>query len=375
MQKLVALFFIVAELKCCWGSVVRAPKNGEDELVAVTVLYRHGDKTPTTSFPNDPYFNISYWPMGFGQLTNQGKRRQYELGKWFRNRYSAFLPEEYNAKDIYVLSSDVDRTLMSAQANLAGLYPPKGPQVWTDELLWQPIPVHTVPKVEDQLLYMERPCPKYNKLYNDTYRNEFFLKINEQYSEFYKQVSQLTGWEIDDVHFFAQLQSVLYVYSNFNASLLPSWASSLDMEKVNYLTGLNYARYTFTDALKRLGDGPFFHNLLAKFDKALDVKQQAPKFLMLSAHESTLASVLNGMGVFDYKAPEFASCVIWELRKRAGGKHYINLFYKRNSSDAVEKLKLVGCDVDCGYEVFKSILRPISMDLSSWDVDCAAGSG
>lgn len=52
---------------------------------------------------------------------------------------------------IHVRSTDIDRTLMSAEANLAGLYPPSGSQVWNEKLLWQPIPVHTVP---DELEYV-----------------------------------------------------------------------------------------------------------------------------------------------------------------------------------------------------------------------------
>ena len=38
----------------------------------------------------------------------------------------------------------MDRTLMSAQADLSGLYPPSGAQVWDQDIEWQPIPVHTV---------------------------------------------------------------------------------------------------------------------------------------------------------------------------------------------------------------------------------------
>ena len=32
---------------------------------------------------------------------------------------------------------------MSAYCNLAGLYPPEGTQVWSTDIKWQPIPVHT----------------------------------------------------------------------------------------------------------------------------------------------------------------------------------------------------------------------------------------
>ena len=52
---------------------------------------------------------------------------------------------------IFIRSTDCDRTLMSAEANLAGLYPPEGQQMFNPNISWQPIPVHTVPESEERV--------------------------------------------------------------------------------------------------------------------------------------------------------------------------------------------------------------------------------
>lgn len=86
-------------------------------------VFRHGDKTPDTTFPTDIYQDES-WPNGFGQLTMGGVERSFELGRWMRFCYDSFLHKRVSPKRLYVRSSDYDRTLQSAQAVLAGAYPP-----------------------------------------------------------------------------------------------------------------------------------------------------------------------------------------------------------------------------------------------------------
>lgn len=50
---------------------------------------------------------------------------------------------------------------MSAEANLAGFFPPAGNQVWNDNLNWQPIPVHTIPGEGDYMLHAKTACDRY----------------------------------------------------------------------------------------------------------------------------------------------------------------------------------------------------------------------
>lgn len=34
---------------------------------------RHGARTPADTYPNDPYLNYNFYPVGWGQLTNVSK--------------------------------------------------------------------------------------------------------------------------------------------------------------------------------------------------------------------------------------------------------------------------------------------------------------
>lgn len=150
----------------------------------------------------------------------------YSLGIKLRKRYSHFLREIYSPKDIYVVSSDHDRCLMSAELCLAGLYPPVGEQLWNSDLQWQPIPVHTTPRHLDevmpfdlfkfienfklllfQLIVMRKPCPAYNKELNETYSSPYVKKVNSDNADLYKYLTEKSG---------AQINSVLSLESLYN---------------------------------------------------------------------------------------------------------------------------------------------------------------
>jgi len=122
------------------------------ELVFVNVVWRHGARSSLYDFPLNPNNGKKLWNEEPGQLTQIGMKMQYELGLFMRKRYQNFLSKVYKNTEIYIRSTDVDRTLMSAESNLAGLYPPESYQKWNgSKTSWQPIPVHTVSVDEDHV--------------------------------------------------------------------------------------------------------------------------------------------------------------------------------------------------------------------------------
>ncbi|CAF1429752.1 unnamed protein product [Didymodactylos carnosus] len=119
-------------------------------------MYRHGDRTPSGTFATNTV-QESFWPNGYGQLTKLGQMQSIKLGSYVRKRYQNLLNSTYIANEIYIRSTDTDRTLMSAYCNLLGLYPTleinESLTMEMPSMLvpWQPIPVHTLPRSIDHV--------------------------------------------------------------------------------------------------------------------------------------------------------------------------------------------------------------------------------
>lgn len=78
--------------------------------------------------------------------------RSYKFGELLRLMYNEFLGTTYIEDEIYARSTNFERTKMTLQLVLAGLYPPNELQKWKNNLNWQPIPINYVPEGQDILL-------------------------------------------------------------------------------------------------------------------------------------------------------------------------------------------------------------------------------
>ena len=101
--------------------------DGDDKLVFLYTHFRHGARAPQ-------HINASYYDMlghkwtNPGELTGMGQRMHYLLGLLNRIKYikeEKFLNETYDPHEILIYSSEYNRTITSAAAQLQGMYPIK----------------------------------------------------------------------------------------------------------------------------------------------------------------------------------------------------------------------------------------------------------
>lgn len=347
--------------------------NGANgELVTVVLVFRHGDRTPVDPYPKDPYKNSSFWPVGFGQLTNLGKQQHYALGQYLRSRYADFLPATYNEEDIYVRSTDVDRTLMSVDANLAGLYPPTENQTWNPALKWQPIPVHTQPENEDAILAMKKPCPRYSALAKKVLLEPPFSDINAANAVLYDYLSYNTGLKIDSLETMEFLYNTLFIEKIYNFTL-PPWTRDVYPYKMRGTCEMSFAVACYTQEMARLKTGLWFGEMLEHMINTTRQIARSDHHQLLriySGHDTTIANILNALHLFSPPhAPPYAATILFELRRLPSNNYYVTVLYKNTSGDATVQT-LPHCGAQCALDEFIHLLEGVAVSRKQWELDC-----
>ncbi|XP_008948347.1 PREDICTED: prostatic acid phosphatase-like [Merops nubicus] len=341
------------------------------KLKFVSIVFRHGDHTPQELFPAAKH-KAAAWQQGYGQLTKLGTQQQYELGQYLRRRYSFFLSAVYRQWEIYVQSTDCDHTLMSAQATLAGLYPPTQGQIWNPRVLWQPIPVHTVPLAHDNLLYLPfSHCPKYKELLRETFATRDFQRQLKQYRPFLKFLAAHTGYPLKKLNSerIWKLSDTLQ-YEDMNNSTLPAWATRGVRTKLMKLSELllqaEFGLHKQTQK-SRLQGGILLKTILKHISDARKPSHQK-KMVMYSAHAATLAALQMALSVSNGKVPPYSACHFFELYQEKNGQHTIEMYYRNNSLRDPHPLTLPGCRFRCPLERFTQLLSPVL--VHHWTREC-----
>ncbi|XP_059474786.1 prostatic acid phosphatase-like isoform X2 [Neocloeon triangulifer] len=340
-------------------------------VILTNIIFRHGDRTPVDPYPTDPYRNVSvYWPEGLGQLTDVGKEQHYRLGQYFRKRYSTLLPKKYNLNDVLVRSTDVDRTLMSAESNLAGFFPPVNQ--WDADLKWSPIPVHTVPETLDKLVSMKYPCPRYESELKKLMESDYVKKLNAQYQDVYDYLTEHSGRKIQDPTTLQYIFNTMWI-ENLKNMELPNWTKKVFPDRMKDLAAISFSLNAYTEEMKRLKGGPLVGEIVQhmkqKKEKTLTPNR---KLFLYSAHDTTVANILMTLGIFDTQIPAYTSSIILELHKLPAEKYAVSILFKNETKREPYKLTLPGCSFRCPLDDFVKLTA--SMIPEDWMAECQLGT-
>lgn len=80
---------------------------------------------------------------------------------------------------------------MSAAINLAALFPPSEQKIWHEEIGWQPVPVHTIPWVDDYYLGGQAPCARFDSL-----KKQFSKEKGKDHKQLFRYLEAHSGLRI-----------------------------------------------------------------------------------------------------------------------------------------------------------------------------------
>lgn len=332
------------------------------ELKMVNVLFRHGDRTPDNNgyemYPNDPYIKYDFYPMGLGQLTNSGKRREYKIGEMLRSRYDKFLGKIYSPETVSAFSSDYDRTKMSLELVLAGLFPPAAIQRWNPNLNWQPVSTRYVKRIDDNF-FLSDSCPLYKAYYEQVLALPEVKKGLSKFNDLMKYLTVKTGSNI------TKPLDLFYLYHTFMSEYsmglsLPDWVGDLfPYGELWNGTVFAYDVANYNIRLRRLYAGPYIRTINADMQAyANGSVENLKKIYLYSGHETNIAALLYALGIFFPHVPEYSSSIITELHQ-IDGKYYVKVLYYLGIPTKVQEMQLPGCEVLCPFEKYLKLTADV----------------
>ncbi|XP_011875141.1 PREDICTED: prostatic acid phosphatase-like [Vollenhovia emeryi] len=347
-------------------------KTKKNTLRLVTVVIRHGERAPVDTYPSDPHVNDTMEPYGWGQLTNKGRRNQYNQGLFLRKRYDNFLGSTYEPDIFYLQTTAVDRTKMSGMVEAAALWRPNEEQSFIPNLPWQPVTLFYQEREDDTLMLVWNTCPRYTQLRSSANDLPEVRKLHEDNKQLFANLTHLTGMPITTVDDVSSLYATLSAEDEMGL-VLPEWTKDYYPEKLTPLALYELQLNTYNDECRRLKGGPMLKKFIDEM-RARKAGIQQPKrrkMFMYIGHDSTIVTLLDTMHIWSNQLPYYNIMTMIELHEDEGDWN-VQVFLRNTTTHEPYMMTIPGCTVVCPLDKFVEILEP--MIPNDWEQECKVDS-
>lgn len=382
----------------------------QSKLLMVIEVFRHGAREPVYDFWDAKTFRE------FGELTSVGMHQHYLLGQYIRKSYvedQPFLSKSYDAGEIYVQSTDLNRTIQSALSHLYGLFPlnegallPMGierkylvppikgmsygneserivEKTFGLNLGFQPVPVLTSQEKDDVLLrpFMWSACPVGAMLERIQKKSDKYAELNEEFRSTFKEIEKIVNatekMTKSEINMETSLRAydVFYCDMFYNKKLPENFTEAL-WRNLSFVADMHlFYGKTGTVQQQRFQCHTFFEEIIEDFDGKLN-DNLALKMKIFSAHDLTLAFLLTGLNLTSYSCleekfrknqtsalncfsyPSFAASLLIELYLDEKNQNpFVMIKYNGEYVNLCEKAKKT-----CEYSEFKARLKGFMLD-------------
>ncbi|GJQ82954.1 hypothetical protein Trydic_g5954 [Trypoxylus dichotomus] len=354
------LFFVIFAF--VWWSVEARTKtekfsHAPATLKFIHVVFRHGDRTQEGSYPTDPYQNNTFYPIGMGQLTNPGKIREYNIGRYLRKTYTGLIPEIYTPDVLRAISSPVPRCRASLQLVLAGLFPPIGPLKWNDNLNWNPIPYDYNPQAQDLLFWAFSNCPNYFTLMSEYRQSQAYRDVYAPHNEVLRYLMEKSGLTPSPYGVALMLYSTLRSQQDWGLTL-PKWTETVWPEPITQITKLDWQQLFPTSETRAVGAGFLMSRIINETRLVLNRNRTVNglRVSLYSGHDLNIAAILSWLGTPDIHVPQYGSFIIFEIHE-IFRIPFIRIVHQNYEPGGPQVVEIPNCGFYCPFATFVELYR------------------
>ena len=334
------------------------------EIIFVFEHFRHGARSSVfIDKHNTDIYDIKW--IGDGELTSVGMRMLYLIGVHIRTKYHNIINKYTSSEELIVYSTDLNRTILSAESQLLGMFPPEKGEIIEDAFKKYSFPPNEIPlKAQSEidelgnvsipskiraipinffhkekkpyLLTEESDCPRTKYIKQQNYKKkdvqDFIKNFREKYDDKWMEYFNIKDKSIfDNYYFLLEVTDHFissYIHKRKNLKFFEDEGINLKEYYEECIKFKNISMYEIetTQELGIMAASPIFKEMLYYMDNIINLnikndtekKNKTTKFIMYSGHDYIIAAVqlyLNSIFNTPCFYPGFAANQFFELHK------------------------------------------------------------